>query len=251
MKLSKFLLKNIIDKEINIEWKDIYIGKELTNYEVNNIGEVRNKQTKYVLKNQEDPRFHYLRVEIPTNENVKKYLVHRLVAKAFIPNPENKPCINHIDFNRQNNRVENLEWVTYKENTNHAIIHNHFNPVGINNPSNIYSEEIVHQICKFLEDGVGPNEISRLLNVNKSLPKSIKRRKIWRHISSQYNIPLSIKKNYSIETIHKVCQMIDNGYNKKEISNILNINESLVKHLLWDNIWPDIANQYNFKKKNK
>lgn len=59
----------------------------------------------------------YLRVKI----NGSTHLVHRLVALTYIPNPENKPCVCHKDNNRTNNRVENLYWGTYKENTQQCI----------------------------------------------------------------------------------------------------------------------------------
>ncbi len=57
------------------------------------------------------------------------YFIHRLVAQAFTPNPKNKPWINHKDFNPLNNHIENLEWVTAQENTNHMIKGGRFNKV--------------------------------------------------------------------------------------------------------------------------
>ena len=61
----------------------------------------------------------YLGVALSKNKKQKTYPVHRLVANAFIPNPENKPQVNHIDSNPSNNHVDNLEWVTERENQSH------------------------------------------------------------------------------------------------------------------------------------
>ena len=63
----------------------------------------------------------YVRVKLNYGDRSKKVMMHRLVALAFIPNPENKPQVDHINRNRADNRVENLQWVTAKENSQLAV----------------------------------------------------------------------------------------------------------------------------------
>ena len=101
-------------------WKPI---KEFEGYyEVSNMGRVRSLNYKRtgkekILKNIGDYKG-YLEIVLTKNGKQKQFKVHRLVAEAFIPNPENKPCIDHINTVKSDNRVENLRWVTYKENSN-------------------------------------------------------------------------------------------------------------------------------------
>jgi hypothetical protein len=86
-------------------------------YEVSNLGQIRNKNTKRILR--EGIQCGYKCVGLMLNNEIKNCRVHRLVAKEFIENPENKPQVNHIDKNRSNNIVSNLEWTTAKENNVH------------------------------------------------------------------------------------------------------------------------------------
>ena len=93
-------------------WKVI---EEHPSYSVSNIGRVKNNKTNRVLK-QEIRKNGYHCVKL----DKKNCLTHRLVAKAFIPNPNNLPCVNHKDENPENNMMENLEWCTTQYNTEYS-----------------------------------------------------------------------------------------------------------------------------------
>lgn len=97
---------------VNMEiWR---LVDDFPTYQISSHGRVMNKLGKILTAESENK---YYRVKLYLNRNKsKKYLVHRLVALAFIPNPSNKPCIDHIDKNRINNSVDNLRWCTHQEN---------------------------------------------------------------------------------------------------------------------------------------
>ena len=100
------------------EWRDIP-GYE-SFYQVSNLGNVRSIRFNKVRNMKSWDSHGYRAVELCINNNRYIVGVHQLVALAFIPNPENKPEVNHKDRNRSNNNVENLEWVTQSENIAHA-----------------------------------------------------------------------------------------------------------------------------------
>ena len=89
-------------------------------YQVSNIGRVKTTKTGRILRQCLDNITGYYRVCLFKTDRRKRMKVHRLVAAAFIPNPDNLPFINHIDGNKLNNNVSNLEWCTAKHNSVHA-----------------------------------------------------------------------------------------------------------------------------------
>lgn len=111
-------------------WRDIqgYEGR----YQISSLGRVKSlsrnvnnhtghiKLNECILKQRTDYKG-YMRIDIRDNTGVRHYFgIHRLVAQAFIPNPNNKPQVNHINGNKADNRLENLEWCTNSENQKHA-----------------------------------------------------------------------------------------------------------------------------------
>lgn len=127
-------------------WKSVVGWEGL--YEVSNLGNVRTLHYKkpYLMHPVTDAKG-YKRVSfvMPNSKRYKRYGVHRLVAEAFIPNPNNLPQINHKDENRVNNCVENLEWCTNKYNCNYG---NHCKNVSLSRIGMKFSKEHIENIRK-------------------------------------------------------------------------------------------------------
>lgn len=121
MKMSNLISVQFVEGKMtmNEEWRDIK-GYENV-YQVSNLGKVRSLhygRTRILAQSENIDG--YLVVNLCINMNKRSFRVHRLVASAFIANPQNKPQVNHIDENKKNNQIKNLEWTTEKENSTYG-----------------------------------------------------------------------------------------------------------------------------------
>lgn len=135
-----------------------------------------------ILKPWRDTRG-YVQVYLCKNGKSKPVGVHRIVAKAFLNNPENKKTVNHKNGDLQDNRVSNLEWATQKENNRHAWETGLMNSrKGETHPNAKLNVDKVRQIKYALSEGVAQAELSRRFKVSPSSIQQIVNGKAWRHV---------------------------------------------------------------------
>lgn len=125
----------------------------------------------------------YLRVSLRKGSQKKSLLVHRIVAEAFIPNPENKKCVNHIDGNKLNNSANNLEWCTHSENMKHAV-KNKLSRVptlcGEAHPCSKLTEKDVKEILASKDNCETASAVGKKYGVTKEQIYNIWKHKQWR-----------------------------------------------------------------------
>jgi hypothetical protein len=153
-----------------------------TNYFITENGDVYRKWSDRYKKLKQQKTYGYLRIKI--YPQIKWFLTHRLVAELYVPNPDNKPIVNHIDGNKLNNHYSNLEWVTDRENKDHAM-ENGLYPNGEKNGRNILSEQEIIDIrntYKKRDKNITIKSLSLKYNVSKGCIFNIIHYRTWKHI---------------------------------------------------------------------
>lgn len=190
----------------------------------------------------------YLRVNLCKDGKKYRWAVHRLVALAYIPNPESKRTVNHIDGNKTNNHVSNLEWATYKEQTAHAIATG-LKVIPEITETRQVSDEDVHRICKYLVDGFRPIEIARLLNLPRHTIKNVRSGQQYKDIIKFYDFE-KISKKYnriSVTKVTRICELLAIGVEDSEIVISLGITKNILDDIKNRKTYQSITQEYLFK----
>lgn len=176
------------------QWKEIKGNREI--YEISNFGNVRTKDREGARNNrikghnlsQHDNSNGYLRCDINIDGKTKSHLVHRLVAENFIPNPDNKPFVNHLDGNKHNNSVYNLEWCTRSENEKHAwktgLKHDIATKGELHGMHKLNKEDVKYIRDHHIRNGgdMKTGELANNFNINPQTITEIVSERIWRSI---------------------------------------------------------------------
>ena len=214
------------------------------NYFVTTEGEIYSGEKK--LHCNRKASYKSVRISYVDGKYFDKY-IHRLVAEAFIPNPENKPIVNHIDGDKHNNRLENLEWVTYSENSKHAselgLIRS-----GPESQKAILSTEQVHAICRKLVQGYRVKDLVIEFGVSQPVISSIRAATRYTEIASLYTFPPR-KRALSVNTVLWICNMLEIGKSVNEIVKMSTnplVDRIRVYNIKVGRTYKDITKNFNF-----
>lgn len=231
--------------------KEFKIAYDYFPLEASKCGTIRNSETGYVYTLSDDGKGYH---RISTSYNGKDFhaAAHRVVGIAWIDNPDNLPVINHINGIKTDNRVENLEWCTHKENTQHAIATGLItHKVGEECGSSKYSEATVREVCQLLVEGWRGCDIAKSLDVHHGFVSDVKSGKSWSHVSCEYWDERISRGSLKEPVVREICQMMQDGHTVKAIAehfNSKNVTVSKIRHIRNGAVYTDISKDYTWKQ---
>ena len=250
--ISTYLDTVMLNPDYEEKW--IFIGGEKSIYKIRSNGVIIS--TEYQGHKRKKPHIMCggvdkdgYRLVTLTHKKVKKtYRVHILVAEYFIPNPFNKPEVNHKDGNKLNNDVYNLEWVYPYENTHHAMER------GLRWSSN--NIEYIELVCSLLESNeYSMKEISKITGVSEGLVSKIHNGYCYKSISDKYNVSnYDSSKHASHDNtkmtdakVIEICEeIVRNELTLSQLAKKFDVSTVTIKRILNGETRPDISCNYNF-----
>ena len=202
------------DGSIREEWRpcETKYNPDL-GYEVSNLGLIRDKNHNLIPIYEAHGYRVFYYMDATYAKQTRLLAVHQAVATAFIPNPNGYTIVNHLDGNKMNDVVLNLEWASLGMNAEPAYIQRL-------NQNVQYTETQVRAACQLLVDHVPHVQISMMTGIDRKTISDIYRGRRWKHISSQYTMP---EKKWTKERKEQINQMIIQGMKGAEIFRELGI----------------------------
>lgn len=232
-------------------WKTVVVKGVKTKYEISSSGRIRTKKKGKVkiLK----PSFNqdgYKMIQIKVGDKKVTKKIHRLVAEAFVenPDPERFKEVNHLNGDKANNDMDNLEWTDRSGNMHHAFDTGLILPMkGEDHPGHKHTEKQIREVCELMEEGHTNKEIHEKTGIKSDILSDIRSGDSWTHITDDYKfkpVPHP-NKQYTDEQIHQVCSMMQSGFNNTEISEALDISYNVVADIRRGKTWTHISQYYN------
>ena len=235
---------------MNEEWKQLIYNGELQNYDISNTGKIRNHTTKVEYKLAKVPGMKNTYEQygiVLTNGKKVNTGIHRLMAIMFIPIPKkyikrkiplSQLVVDHIDNVKYHNVISNLQWLTYKENTQ-KYYETDFN---INNIC--LTDKLVKKICQDLVNEMTIYEISCKYNVSELVVYNIRFGVTYTDISTKYKFPS--QRQMTEEDVIRVCELLAKGMSSPQVSAETGFSVSSITHILIGDSWTQISKNYTF-----
>lgn len=232
------------------KWKQIVLFDTDTNYDISNLGHIRKHDTQIMLTPSRDKNVENSYEFYALTVNDKKYNtgIHRLVAMMFIPVPDKYIKqgldqyaleVDHIDGIRYHNSIDNLRWLTHQEN--HDEMRKRVGKIKC------MDSDTALLVCELLERDVSVHIIAKAFDISEESVNNIRKGKTYKKISKKFHFK---RNQVDANSVHKICELLQDGKTIKETAKELNVPESTVLHIRAGNSWKEISKDYIFKKKN-